>query len=64
MTGDALNTPSVQPGDVCPRCESEEWDEINWERGRERDVPFNRCYHCEHEWPLTPHAARLPTNPA
>jgi DNA-directed RNA polymerase subunit M/transcription elongation factor TFIIS len=34
----------------CPSCASEEWDRIDYERGRERDVPFIRCWHCGHEW--------------
>jgi hypothetical protein len=35
---------------LCPQCGSEEWDRVDSERGRERDVPFNRCYHCAREW--------------
>ena len=38
--------------EVCPNCASEEWDRIDYERARERDVPFNRCIHCEAEWPV------------
>ncbi len=34
----------------CPHCGSFEWDRVTAERGRERDVPFNRCAHCEREW--------------
>jgi hypothetical protein len=34
----------------CPRCGSVEWDRVDAERGRERDVPFNRCTHCDSEW--------------
>lgn len=35
---------------LCPQCGTEEWDHVTAERGRERDVPFNRCCHCDHEW--------------
>lgn len=35
---------------LCPHCGSEEWDHVTAERGRERDVPFNRCNRCEREW--------------
>lgn len=35
---------------LCPQCGAEEWDHVTAERGRERDVPFNRCYHCGNEW--------------
>ncbi len=41
---------------LCPQCGSEEWDYVAAERGRERDVPFNRCYHCDHEWDPESHA--------
>lgn len=34
----------------CPKCGSEEWDNVTAERGRERDVPFNRCNQCDNEW--------------
>jgi len=37
-------------GSNCPKCGSEEWDLVSAERGRERDVPFNRCNKCENEW--------------
>jgi hypothetical protein len=36
---------------LCPHCGSEEWNSVTAERGRERDVPFNRCNKCEREWP-------------
>lgn len=43
--------PTESPAEhLCPRCGTEEWDRVDAERGRERDVPFNRCCHCEHEW--------------
>lgn len=35
---------------LCPHCGSEEWDRVTAERGRERDVPFNRCNRCDREW--------------
>jgi hypothetical protein len=34
----------------CPKCGAEEWDRVDAERGRERDVPFNRCCRCGNEW--------------
>lgn len=34
---------------LCPECGIGEWDRVDYERGRERDVPFNRCYN-DHEW--------------
>ena len=36
--------------DKCLCCGSEEWDQIESERGRERDGPFRRCYYCKSEW--------------
>lgn len=35
---------------LCPQCGTEEWDRVTAERGRERDVPFNRCCQCNNEW--------------
>lgn len=35
---------------LCPQCGTEEWDRVTAERGRERDVPFNRCARCNNEW--------------
>jgi DNA-directed RNA polymerase subunit M/transcription elongation factor TFIIS len=36
---------------ICPKCESEEWDYVEFERGMEDgDKPFFRCGHCLHEW--------------
>jgi DNA-directed RNA polymerase subunit M/transcription elongation factor TFIIS len=40
--------------EACPKCDSEEYDYIRYERGREGDNPFFRCYHCEHEWKEIP----------
>lgn len=40
--------------ELCPRCGAEEWDEVVYERGREGENPFNRCFHCEHEWAPKP----------
>jgi DNA-directed RNA polymerase subunit M/transcription elongation factor TFIIS len=34
----------------CPKCGAEEGDRVDAERGRERDVPFNRCCRCGNEW--------------
>lgn len=36
---------------ICPKCESEEWDYVEFERGMEDgDKAFYRCFHCQHEW--------------
>lgn len=35
---------------LCPHCGTEEWDRVEAERGREQDVPFNRCLRCDREW--------------
>lgn len=35
----------------CPKCEADEWDYVEYERGMEDgDKPFFRCNHCWHEW--------------
>lgn len=46
------SAPTVPANDhpVCSQCGTEEWDNVTAERGRERDVPFNRCNHCGNEW--------------
>jgi hypothetical protein len=54
-----LGTPGEPPRHVrysnvapweCPKCGAEEGDRVDAERGRERDVPFNRCCRCGNEW--------------